>query len=224
MTGSTPTPPDSTYGRPDLRRGGPPARRRGSARRRLQSFRTGGELPFVFRTRLLHRPPSDALGQSDQFQGADARPVRDFVIENAEYWIDAFHLDGLRLDAVHSIKDDSRPDIVDEIALRLRSRFGATVHLLLENEHNEPERLVRRGRKPVLYTAQWNDDVHHVLHVAATQEKSGYYADYGETKLLARALAEGFAYQGELSPYRGAPRGGGSAELPPCAFVAFIQN
>ena len=96
------------------------------------------------------------MGQSDQFQGADARPVRDFVIENAEYWIDAFHLDGLRLDAVHSIKDDSRPDIVDEIALRLRSRLGETVHLLFENDHNEPERLVRRGRKPVLNTAQWN--------------------------------------------------------------------
>jgi len=125
---------------------------------------------------------------------------------------------------VHSIKDDSHPDIVDEIALRLRSRFGATVHLLLENQHNEPERLVRRSHKRVLYTAQWNDDVHHVLHVAATQEKSGYYADYGETKLLVRALAEGFAYQGDISPYRGAPCGGASAELPPGAFVAFIQN
>ena len=168
-----------------------------------------------------HRTP---WGEALNFDGANARPVRDFVVENAEYWIDAFHLDGLRLDAAHSIKDDSRPDIIGELAERLRSRFARTIHLLLENENNEPERLVRRGRKPVLYTAQWNDDVHHVLHVAATHEKSGYYADYGEEKLLGRALAEGFAFQGEISPYRGAPRGGSSAELPPGAFVAFIQN
>ncbi len=168
-----------------------------------------------------HRTP---WGEAINFDGATARPVRDFVIDNAEYWIDAFRLDGLRLDAVHSIKDDSRPDIIDELAQRLRSRCARTIHLLIENENNEPQRLVRRGRKPILYTAQWNDDVHHVLHVAATHDKSGYYADYGETKLLARALAEGFAYQGEISPYRGARRGASSAKLPPGAFVAFIQN
>ena len=89
---------------------------------------------------------------------------------------------------------------------------------------NDPARLIRRGRTPVRYTAQWNDDVHHVLHVAATRESSGYYADYGEVRLLADALAEGFAYQGQMMPYRGAPRGGPSADLPPNAFVAFIQN
>ena len=226
--GVYPFAPDSTYGRPeDFKSFVEAAHRRGVAvlldvvynhfgpeGNYLSSF-----APDFFTDR--HRTP---WGKAINFDGADARPVRDFVIENAEYWIDAFHLDGLRLDAVHSIKDDSHPDILDEIALRLRSRFGATVHLLLENEHNEPERLVRRSRKPELYTAQWNDDVHHVLHVAATHEKSGYYADYGETKLLARALGEGFAYQGDISPYRGAPRGGASAELPPGAFVAFIQN
>ncbi len=186
--GVYPYAPDSTYGRPeDFKSFVEAAHRRGVAvlldvvynhfgpeGNYLSSF-----APDFFTDR--HRTP---WGEAINFDGADARPVRDFVIENAEYWIDAFHLDGLRLDAVHSIKDDSHPDIVDEIALRLRSRFGATVHLLLENEHNEPERLVRRSRKPVLYTAQWNDDVHHVLHVAATHEKSGYYADYGETKLL----------------------------------------
>ena len=170
---------------------------------------------------LRHRTP---WGEAVNFDGPDARPVRDFVVENAEYWIDAFHLDGLRLDAAHSIKDDSRPDIIDELAARLRSRFDRPIHLLIENEDNEPERLVRRGREPLFYTAQWNDDVHHVLHVAATHEQSSYYADYGETKLLGRALAEGFAFQGDVSPYRGAPRGGRSGQLPPGAFVAFIQN
>jgi maltooligosyltrehalose trehalohydrolase len=95
---------------------------------------------------------------------------------------------------------------------------------LLENENNDPNRLMRPAGKPDLYTAQWNDDIHHVLHVASTHETSGYYAAYGQAELLGRALAEGFAYQGEIMPYRNAPRGGPSAGLPPTAFVSFIQN
>ena len=168
-----------------------------------------------------HRTP---WGDAIQFDGANSRPVRDFFIENAEYWIEEFHLDGLRFDAVHAIKDDTRPDLIDELATRLRSRFHRPIHLLLENESNDPRRLARQGGEAELYTAQWNDDIHHVLHVAATHEKSGYYAAYGRTDLLGRALAEGFAYQGEMMPYRDAPRGGPSAELPPAAFVSFIQN
>ena len=168
-----------------------------------------------------HRTP---WGDAIQFDGPCSRPVRDFFIENAEYWIEEFHLDGLRLDAVHAIKDDARPHFLDELAARLRSRYSRPIHLLLENESNDPRRLTRHGGKPDLYTAQWNDDVHHVLHVAATHESSGYYAAYGRTELLGRALAEGFAYQGEMMPYRNAPRGGPSAGLPPTAFVSFIQN
>jgi maltooligosyltrehalose trehalohydrolase len=99
------------------------------------------------------------------------------------------------------------------------------LHLILENESNEPSRLTRRERAPVHYTAQWNDDIHHVLHVAATHERSGYYEAYeGDTDLLAKSLSEGFAYQGQWMPYRKAPRGGPSAFLPPDAFIAFIQN
>ena len=175
--------------------------------------------PDFFTSR--HRTP---WGDAIQFDGPNSRPVRDFFIENAEYWIEEFHLDGLRLDAVHAIKDDARPHFLDELATRLRSRYSRPIHLLLENESNDPRRLTRHGGKPDLYTAQWNDDVHHVLHVAATHEMSGYYAAYGRTELLGRALAEGFAYQGEMMPYRNAPRGGPSAGLPPTAFVSFIQN
>ncbi len=175
--------------------------------------------PDFFTSR--HRTP---WGDAINYDGANAAPVRAFVIENAEYWIETFHLDGLRLDAVDTIKDDSLPDILDELAQRVRSRFSRPVHLLLENGDNEPHRLVRRDRKPVLYTAQWNDDLHHVLHVAATREQGGYYGDYGQTKQLGRALAEGFAFQGEVMAYRQKPRGGPSVELPPGAFVAFLQN
>jgi maltooligosyltrehalose trehalohydrolase len=175
--------------------------------------------PDFFTSR--HRTP---WGDAIQFDGANSSPVRDFFIENAQYWIEEFHLDGLRFDAVHAIKDDARPDLLDELAGRLRSRFRRPIHLLLENESNDPRRLARQGDKTDLYTAQWNDDIHHVLHVAATHESSGYYAAYGKTELLGRAVAEGFAYQGEVMPYRNAPRGGRSAGLPPGAFVSFIQN
>jgi maltooligosyltrehalose trehalohydrolase len=163
-------------------------------------------------------------GDAIRFDGPNSRPVRDFFIENAEYWIEEFHLDGLRLDAVHAIKDDTRPDLLDELAERLRSRFRRPVHLVLENESNDSRRLARHGGKADRYTAQWNDDIHHVLHVAATHESSGYYAAYGGAELLGRALAEGFAYQGEMMAYRNARRGSPSAGLPPSAFVSFIQN
>ncbi len=157
----------------------------------------------------------------------EARPVRDFVIDNALYWITEFHLDGLRVDAVHAIIDDSKPHILEELATRLRAlELGRPLHLVLENEDNTARYLDRDdNRLPRLYTAQWNDDVHHVLHVAATGESEGYYADYGaETERLGRALAEGFAFQGEMMEYRGHLRGEPSAGLPPEAFVAFIQN
>jgi maltooligosyltrehalose trehalohydrolase len=100
------------------------------------------------------------------------------------------------------------------------------VHLVLENEHNDAKRLARaHSGEPREHTAQWNDDVHHVLHVAATEERNGYYAEYaGDTDKLGRALAEGFAFQGELMRFSGRPRGAPSADIPPQAFVAFMQN
>ncbi|HEX4615198.1 MAG TPA: malto-oligosyltrehalose trehalohydrolase, partial [Stellaceae bacterium] len=171
-----------------------------------------------------HKTP---WGAAINFDGSDSGPVREFVIHNALYWIEEFHLDGLRLDAVHAILDDSPKHLLEELAERVRAATpDRHIHLILENEENHAERLVRDGNgKPRWYTAQWNDDVHHVLHVAASGETKGYYADYkSDTEKLGRALAEGFAFQGELMPYRGHPRGAPSADLPPTAFVAFIQN
>jgi maltooligosyltrehalose trehalohydrolase len=220
--------PDASYGRPeDLKAFVEAAHRRGIAVLLdvvYSHFGPEGNYvplyaPDFFTSR--HRTP---WGDAIRFDGPNSRPVRDFFIENAEYWIEEFHLDGLRLDAVHAIKDETKPDLLDELAQRLRSRNQRPIHLLLENESNEPSRLTRRGGDPERYTAQWNDDVHHVLHVAATRESSGYYAAYGQTELLGKALAEGFAYQGQMMPYRGATRGGPSGGLPPGAFVSFIQN
>jgi len=175
-----------------------------------------------FFTDRHHTPWGDGIN----FDGAESGPVREFFIHNALYWLEEFHFDGLRLDAVHSIIDDSPQHILQELAERVRTQLsGRQIHLLLENERNEPRWLVRaRNGAPELYTAQWNDDLHHVLHVAATGERHGYYAEYHDRRKLARALAEGFAFQGELLRYRGRPRGAPSAHLPTTAFVAFIQN
>jgi maltooligosyltrehalose trehalohydrolase len=226
--GAFPYAPDASYGRPeDFKAFVEAAHERGIAVLLdvvYNHFGPEGNFlrlyaPDFFTSR--HKTP---WGDAIQLDGPHSRPVRDFFIENAEYWIEEFHLDGLRLDAVHAIKDESRPDLLDELVSRVRKRFSTPIHLILENESNDPRRVTRRGDEAKLYTAQWNDDIHHVLHVAATHESSGYYAAYGTTELLGKTIAEGFAYQGEMMPYRNAPRGGPSAELPPTAFVSFIQN
>jgi maltooligosyltrehalose trehalohydrolase len=169
-------------------------------------------------------------GAAINFDGEKSRVVRDFFVHNALYWLEEFHFDGLRLDAVHAIADDSAPDILDELAAAVRDGIGRerAIHLVLENDRNEARRLTRDANgSPQRYTAQWNDDLHHALHTIVTGESQGYYGDYAAAPLnhLGRCLAEGFAYQGETSPWRGGrARGEPSAALPPAAFVSFLQN
>ena len=168
-------------------------------------------------------------GAAINFDDTGNRTVRDFFIHNALYWLEEYHIDGLRLDAVHAIADDSRPDILEELAAAVRTQLGPErhIHLVLENDHNAAHYLDRRGPHAGGYDAQWNDDFHHALHVLLTGETSGYYSDYAADPLrhLGRCLTEGFAWQGETSPYRdGAARGEPSAHLPFTAFVNFLQN
>ncbi len=168
-------------------------------------------------------------GAGINFDGRHSRPVRDFFVHNALYWLEEFHLDGLRFDAVHAILDDSPHHIIAEIAERARAVFPERmVHLVLENGANEARWLERADReRPRLHTAQWNDDIHHCWHVLLTGEGDGYYRDYADRPVerLGRCLAEGFAYQGERSEHEGGkPRGEPSAHLPPAAFVGFLQN
>jgi malto-oligosyltrehalose trehalohydrolase len=170
-----------------------------------------------------HRSP---WGAGVNYDDAGSEWVRAFAIHNALYWLEEYNLDGLRLDAIHAIEDDGPVHLVDELAARVRAAFPhRPVHLIVENEENEARRLERTGGFPLIFTAQWNDDVHHVLHTAVTGETGGYYADYAnDTDRLGRALAEGFAFQGEEMAYRGSARGEPSGHLPPTAFVAFLQN
>jgi maltooligosyltrehalose trehalohydrolase len=169
-------------------------------------------------------------GQAINFDGPNSRAVRDFYIHNALYWLEEYHFDGLRFDAVHAIVDESRPDILTELAEKLRAKFGdeRLVHLVLENDKNAAHYLCRNAqRRSSCYDAQWNDDIHHALHVLVTGEADGYYSDYarGPVRQLGRCLAEGFAFQGEHSAFRdGEKRGEPSRELPLTCFVSFLQN
>jgi maltooligosyltrehalose trehalohydrolase len=168
-------------------------------------------------------------GAAINFDGESSRTVRDFFVHNALYWLEEYRFDGLRLDAIHAIRDSSIPDIVCEMARAMHEGPGLEreVHLVLENNANQARYLERTSAgSPRAATAQWDDDVHHSLHVLTSGEADGYYADYAAKPLekLGRALAEGFAYQGEYSMFRDKARGEPSRHLPPCAFVGFLQN
>lgn len=194
-------------------------------------FGPEGNYLHVYAKPFFSRRHHTPWGAAINFDGEeDSRTVREFFIHNALFWLEEYRLDGLRLDAVHAIADDSRPDLLEELAERVRLGPGRErpIHLILENDDNAARYLARTPEGlPKLYDAQWNDDLHHVLHVLLTRETDGYYADYAEAPLnhLGRALTEGFAYQGEASPFReGRFRGEPSRDLPPAAFVPFLQN
>jgi maltooligosyltrehalose trehalohydrolase len=180
----------------------------------------------AFFTKHHHTPWGDAINFDDAYSGI----VRQFFVHNALYWLEEFHFDGLRFDSAHAIFDDTKPQILEEIAQAVQQEPGYDrhIHLVLENDDNSAHYLQRLDDgRPRYYVAQWNDDIHHALHVILTGESDGYYADYAENPFscLGRCLSEGFAYQGEVSPYRnGKHRGELSENLPPGAFVAFLQN
>ncbi len=225
--------PDASYGRPeDLK-----AFIDAAHRRSLMVFLDvvynhfgphGNYLPAI--APIFTRKHKSPWGEAINFDGPGAAVVREYVIESALYWVTEFNFDGLRFDAVHAIADDSTTHILEVLAARIRAaRPHRHTHLIVENSENQEIWLRRNsGAEPVHYTAQWNDDVHHLLHAAATGENTGYYADFDNLEersdRLARALAEGFAYQGEVKPHEGMKRGEPSVGLPATSFVVYMQD
>ena len=232
--GVCPFAPDSTYGKPeDLKDLIQSAHNRGIMVLLdvvYNHFGPEGNYLASYAPQFFTDRHRTAWGDGINFDGPENRVVRDFFIHNALYWLTEYHFDGLRLDAVHAIIDDSTPHILTELADAVRSSIEPDrhVHLILENDLNQARYLQRTERcHPRSYTAQWNDDIHHALHVLVTGERDGYYLDYSEHPIdqLGRCLVAGFAYQGEASVYRnGKTRGESTQGLPPNAFVSFLQN
>ena len=169
-------------------------------------------------------------GAAINYDGEQARTVRDFMIGNALYWVAEFHADGLRMDAIHAIQDASPQHIVHEICAALRDGPGRTrqIHVVLENDANQARWLMRDAAGAALCAqAQWNDDLHHAAHVLLTGQSDGYYRDFADAPLqgFGKALAHGFIYQGQASAFRdGAARGESCEGLPLQAFVSFLQT
>lgn len=167
-----------------------------------------------------------AWGAAINLDDEGSATVREFFVDNALYWLHEFRVDGLRLDAVHAIRDDGRPHFLEALSTRVRRECaGRQVHLVLENDANDATRLAAPGT-PGRYDGQWNGDVHHTLHVLTTGERDGYYAEYdAPVRQLARCLTHGFARQGGPHNAEGAaPRHAAEGAVPLSATVNFLQN
>jgi malto-oligosyltrehalose trehalohydrolase len=232
--GVLPYAPDASYGTPDdLKRLVTAAHARGLMVLLdvvYNHFGPDGAYLHAYAKPFFNADVQTPWGAAINFDGEHSRTVRDFFIHNALYWIEEFRFDGLRIDAVHAMNDRSPLHFVDELAQAVRAGPGRErhVHVILENDVNDARRLARGpDGSPRLADAQWNDDVHHALHVMASGETDGYYIDFADQplRLFGRALAEGFAYQGDASAYRdGERRGTPSTKLPPLAFVNSTQT
>lgn len=189
-------------------------------------FGPEGNYLNAYASRFFNSRHVTPWGAAVNLDGEGACTVRDFFIHNALYWLEEFHFDGVRVDAVHALADDSQPDFASELCEAVRNGPGRErhVHVVLENDRNQARYLERS--QVSFATAQWNDDFHHAMHVQLTGEIDHYYADFRDAlNHLGRAMAEGFAFQGESSAHRGdTPRGEPSGHLPPVAMVNFLQS
>lgn len=170
---------------------------------------------------------STPWGEAVNYDGADVGPVRDFFIDNALAYVRDFHADGLRLDAVHGIFDDSPRHVLRELNERIQawaSERGRTVHVIAESDHNDPVVVRPETEGGWGLAAQWSDDFHHALHALLTGERDGYYADFGTVEDLAKSLREAFVVTGQRSRYRGRPHGRSAAGIPGRRFVIASQN
>lgn len=165
-------------------------------------------------------------GDTLNFDGPQAGPVREFVAENAAYWIRDFHIDGLRLDATHAIVDDSPEPIVAKLTRAARAAAGdRSIVIFSEDERNRCRQVrpVESGGWGV--DGLWNDDFHHSVRVAATGHGEAYYSDYaGTPQELISAIRHGYLYQGQWNARQGLIRGCSSRGTPARHFVHFLQN
>jgi maltooligosyltrehalose trehalohydrolase len=166
-------------------------------------------------------------GDAINFDDRDCRHVREYIIENALYWIREYHIDGLRMDAVHAIKDDSPTHIIAGLRDRVQqfaAEAGREVTLVAESEENSPRYVRRREKGGYGIDGVWSDDFHHAAHALFTGEREGYYQDFGNPRQLVKAINEGFVFQGQTFKFWNKPRGEKPGDMPREAHVICIQN
>lgn len=166
-------------------------------------------------------------GMALNFDDAHSDEVRNFFIENALHWFRNYHIDALRLDAIHGISDMSAYPFLRELADKVRNFSALTgnpCYLIAESDLNDPRVIRPPEREGYGLHAQWCDDFHHSLHTLLTGENDGYYADFGSIRQLAKSFREGFVYSGDFSIYRKRRHGSISRDRPTDQFVVFSQN
>ena len=165
-------------------------------------------------------------GEAIDFDGPDSGPVRGFFVANAGYWIDEFHLDGLRLDATQDIHDASPEHVLAAVARRARAAAGRrSIYLVAENEPQDARLVQPAEQGGCGLDALWNDDFHHSAQVALTGRSEAYYTDYrGTPQELISAAKHGFLYQGQRYSWQEQRRGTPALGLPHATFVHFLQN
>jgi maltooligosyltrehalose trehalohydrolase len=166
-------------------------------------------------------------GAAINFDGEGSEGVRRFFVDNARYWLDEFHIDALRLDAIHGIFDASDPHVLSEIVHAVEEQSASTAcqaYAIAESDLNDVNLITSRDENGIGMHAQWSDDFHHALHTTLTRTSRGYFADFGRMEDLARAFTEGFVYSGQFSKHRNSVHGTNSTHVPGEFFLVFNQN
>ena len=172
----------------------------------------------------IYRTP---WGRAVNYDGPDSDEVRRYVIENALHWVTEYHVDGLRLDAIHGIYDFGAEHVLAELTRTVQAQaaeLGRHVVLIAESDLNDPKVVRPHALAGYGFDAQWADDFHHSVHAAMTGETSGYYADFAGAGMVAHSLRDPYVYAGRVSAHRRRRHGGASAGLSRERFVVCAQN
>jgi maltooligosyltrehalose trehalohydrolase len=169
---------------------------------------SGNYLPEFGPYLRAHR--ANTWGASVNLDGPGSDEVRRYILDSALMWLDELHVDGLRLDAVHALADTRAVHLLEELAVEvaaLSAHLGRPLSLIAESDLNDPRPYTPRAAGGYGLTAAWNDDFHHVLHVALTGERSGYYGDFGTLSAIGTVLTRGYFHDGRYSSFRGRTHG-----------------
>jgi maltooligosyltrehalose trehalohydrolase len=189
-------------------------------------FGPDGNYLGIFSDDYLTRENENEWGDAVNFDGRNSAPVREFFITNARYWIEEFHFDGFRFDALHAVRDRSSEYIIGAVGRAARKAAGArSIILIAENDRQEAKMVRPSSKGGDDLDGMWNDDFHHSAVVALMGRKEAYYGDYrGAPQEFISAAKYGFLYQGQALSWRKALRGSPAVDIAPEAFVCFIEN